>query len=284
MITGVQQFQLRNEIKTEQAARKCLQTMKDAGFQGIELCAFMLNPLPLGIRLLMRAAGMPAGNGGKYDWKPLLEETGIEVISLHEDLGSVMKRSGEVIAEAKKYKTDFIVITGMHHFDYTSSEEVKKLAEQLNQAGETLEKAGLRLLYHNHNCEFGKMDSGQRAYDCLKQMTDEKYVNFEFDSYWAQDAGANPAEEMRKLGKRMKLYHINDRGQRKKGPQGSILKMDSMELGTGCMPLENLLQIAFENDAEAVVLESHRNWIENSAVRSMELSGRWLREELRNYE
>lgn len=284
MITGVQQFQIRNEIKNEQAARACLMAMKKAGFQGIELCAFMLNPLPLGVRLLMRAAGMPAGNGGKYDWVPILKETGIKVISLHEDLGSVMKRTEEIITEAEKYHTGYIVITGMHHFDYTNAKEVMGLTEKLNQAGEKLEKAGLKLLYHNHNCEFVKMDNGQRAYDCLKERTDEKYVNFEFDSYWAQDAGANPAEEMRQLGKRMKLYHINDRGQRKKGPQGSILKMDSMELGTGCMPLEDLVRIAVENGTEAVILESHRNWIENSAIRSMEISGQWLREELKKYE
>ena len=57
-----------------------------------------------------------------------------------------------------------------------------------------------------------------------------------------------------------------------------ILKTDSMELGTGNMDLEGMTEIARENGIEAVILESHRNWIENSPVKSLQLSARWLNE------
>ena len=55
-----------------------------------------------------------------------------------------------------------------------------------------------------------------------------------------------------------------------------ILKTDSMELGTGNMDLAGLSEIAKENGIEAVILESHRNWIENSPVKSLQLSAQWL--------
>ena len=77
----------------------------------------------------------------------------------------------------------------------------------------------------------------------------------------------------------MKLWHINDRGTRLTGPAMTpILNSDSMELGTGNLPLEALAQQAKENGIEAVILESHRNWIDKSPVKSLELSAKWLNE------
>ena len=77
----------------------------------------------------------------------------------------------------------------------------------------------------------------------------------------------------------MKLCHIDDRGTRMTGAAMTpILKTDSMELGTGNMDLLGLWEIAKENGAEAVILESHRNWIENSPVKSLQLSAQWLNE------
>ena len=46
---------------------------------------------------------------------------------------------------------------------------------------------------------------------------------------------------MKKLGSRMKLWHVTDRGSRQKGPAMTpILKADSLELGTGNMDLDGL--------------------------------------------
>ena len=82
---------------------------------------------------------------------------------------------------------------------------------------------------------------------------------------------------MRRLGSRMKLWHINDRGTRMTGPAMTpILKTDSMELGTGNMDLEGLAEIAKENGVDAVILESHRNWIDGSPVKSLQASAKWL--------
>ena len=112
----------------------------------------------------------------------------------------------------------------------------------------------------------------------MLEETDPEYVNFEFDSYWFTEGGADAKLWMRRLGNRMKFWHINDRGTRMTGPAMTpILKTDSMELGTGNMDLLGLWEIARENGVEAVILESHRNWVENNPVKSLELSAKWLR-------
>ncbi len=103
-------------------------------------------------------------------------------------------------------------------------------------------------------------------------------MNFEFDSYWFADGGASPAEYMKKLGSRMKLWHIADRGSRAEGKlMTPIIKCDSVELGYGNMPLEELAGLAEKAGTEAVILESHRNWVGGDPVKSMEMSAEFLR-------
>ena len=279
MKTYVQQIMLGSVTSTEAQAHTTLQRIKAAGYDGLELNRFMIHPSSLMVRLLTRAAGMPTGNAGKLDWPELVKDAGLSVLSLGVDLGSLEREADKVIQDAKSFATDTVVITGMYRFDYGDENAVTDLARRLNKAGEALKGVGLRLLYHNHNVELQRLPSGKRAYDVLIEETDPNYVNFEFDSYWFTDGGADAKAWMRKLGSRMKLWHVTDRGSRQSGPaMTTILKADSMELGTGNMDLDGMKEIALSNGIEAVVLESHKNWIDKDPVKSLELSAKWLNE------
>ncbi len=276
-VKAVQQFMLGTVMNNEAQARDTMQKMKAAGYDGIELCGFMIHPAGLMVRLMTKAAGMPVGKGGKLDWKGLVKDSGLQVVSLHTDLGSVERDPAAVAAEAKDFGTKYAVITGMYRFAYGEEKTVRDLAERLNKAGEAVRKEGVSLLYHNHNCELQRVSSTRRGYDILLEETDPAAVNFEFDSYWFAEGGADPLEWMERLGSRMKLWHINDRGARLAGPTMTpILKTDSAELGTGNMPLEALAEQAKRANVEAVVLESHRNWVEKSPVKSFQVSAKFL--------
>ncbi|MCR4674576.1 MAG: sugar phosphate isomerase/epimerase [Lachnospiraceae bacterium] len=277
MKKAVQQFMLGSVLKNEASVKNTLFAMKEAGYDSIELCSFMLHPMGLVIRLLTKAAGMPVGSGGSLDWNRLIDESGLNVISLHADLGSIEKDSHAICEEAKSFHTDTVVITGMYRFNYGDEETMHTLAKRLNEAGKNLKKEGIRLLYHNHNCELRKVNDTQCAYDILLEETDPSFVNFEFDSYWFTEGGADAKLWMNRLGNRMKLWHINDRGSRVSGSVITpILKTDSMELGTGNMDLVGLKNIAEGNGVEGVILESHKNWIDNDPVKSLILSAKWL--------
>lgn len=276
---AVQQFMLGSVLKNEASVKETLASIREAGYDSIELCGFMLHPMGFLVRMLTKAAGMPVGSGGNLDWERLVKESGLHVVSIHQDLGSIERDARTVAEEARRFGTDTVVITGMYRFDYGSEEAVRQLAHRLNEAGERLAEQDIRLLYHNHNCELRKTGGQKCAYDILLDETDSAYVGFEFDSYWFTEGGADAKWWMRRLGSRMKLWHINDRGTRLAGPAMTpILKTDSMELGTGNMDLDGLAEIARQNGVEAVILESHRNWIDNSPVKSLQLSAKWLNE------
>jgi sugar phosphate isomerase/epimerase len=264
-------------MNTEKQAQQTLAAIRSAGYDGIELCGFMIHPMGMVIRLLTQAAGMPVGKGGNLNWHKLIKGSGLEVTSLHLDLVTLEKGISACAEEARSFGTKYIVITGMYRFDYSEETAVKELAQRLNKAGEVLKNEGISLLYHNHNAELLKTKSGRCAYEILIEETDPAFVNFEFDSYWFTDGGADAKVWMRKLGTRMKKWHVTDRGFRNtKKAITPILKADSMELGTGNMDLDGLKEIALANGIDAVVLESHKNWIDKDPLKSLELSAKWL--------
>ena len=131
---------------SEAAARATLQRIRAAGYDGLELNRFMVHPSSLMIRMMTKAAGMPTGKGGKLDWKKLTAESGLSVISLHADLGSLEREGDQVAREAGDFGTDTVVITGMYRFDYSDERAVRELAGRLNRAGEALKARGLKLL------------------------------------------------------------------------------------------------------------------------------------------
>ncbi len=276
---SVQQIMLGTVCTSESAALEVLRRIKNAGYDAIELNSFMTHPTPALVRLLTKAAGMPTGSCGKLDWKGLLKSSSLAVSAYHTDLGSLEKDTETAAKETKEYGTDRVVITGMYRFDYGNADTIKQLAKRLNTAGAKLQQSGLRLFYHNHNAELLRTGKDECAYDILLRETDPALVFFEFDSYWFADSGASPLFWMEKLGSRMKLWHIADRGTRlSKTPMTPILKTDSVELGTGNMPLVQLKEQALKNGIECVVLESHRNWIDKDPVKSLEISAEWLKQ------
>lgn len=278
-VRSVQQIMIGSLCTSYDNALLTLKNIKASGYDGIELNDFMIQKTALVVKLLTQAAGMPVGNGGSLDWHALIQESGLQVTGLHSNLGSIQADPKAVADLAKSYGTDTVIITGMYRFDYSSQEAVAQLAQQLNEAGRSLAEEGIRLLYHNHNCELQKIDGSQTAYEYLIDHTDPAYVNFEFDSYWMADGGADVAALMEKLGSRMKMWHVNDRGHVGAGPYMTpILTQDATELGRGNMDLEGLYEIAASHGVETIVLETHRNWVNGDPIQSIQDSGRYIQE------
>ena len=268
-------------MKNEKSAAEVLAAAKNAGFDSIEMCGFLTRKMPLLIRGFAAMAGMPIGRCGKFDWRRLTAASGLKVVSIHEDLDTVMSKPDFVAEEAAGYGTDYVVVTGMFKFDYGKRGEVLGLAARLNEAGRLMKERGKRFLYHNHNCELCRTADGECAFDLLLDNTDPALVNFEYDSYWIAETGADPLCLMDRLGSRLKLWHINDRGFRAAGKTPSIRKSDGIELGYGNMPLVALAAKAAELGVEAVILENHANWINGDPVESMLKSAAFLNENIK---
>ena len=181
-----------------------------------------------------------------------------------------------------EFGTRTIVVTGMYRFDYGDESAVGQLAQRLNAAGQILAAAGMRLLYHNHTAEFRRVSPGCTAFDVLIELTDSDTVGFELDCFWAATAGADPLALLDAVGERVCLLHLTDRGSRVTGPTMTpIVKVDSVELGAGNLAVDAIVGRAASLRMDAVVVETHKNWIDGSPLRSAEVSAQVLRRLLR---
>ncbi len=163
-----------------------------------------------------------------------------------------------------------------------------KRCEYYNQVGKTLAPYGMKFLYHNHYQEFQKLQDKYVLYHIMEN-TDPAYVDFELDTFWAMRGGADPVEVIRTLGSRMKLVHQKDFSKTTDSPVnlwtvkdpskpiatredfgGGFDPKDFCEVGTGTMPIQDILDAANQVGAEYVILE--QDFTQLSPMESIQIS------------
>ena len=198
---GLALYTLRDDMASD--AKTTLQAVADAGYKYIE------------------AAGYD--NGKFYgmtpvEFKKTLKEIGLKPISSHQ--GTVtMENADAMIADVKAAGFKYFVIPVPPMGLFTFQEEgmimgmtggAENLAGILDTLGEKCKKAGLKLLYHNHDFEFKKNENGVVVIDYLLENCNPKFVNFQMDLFWVTKAGADPVAYFKKYPKRFKIWHVKD--------------------------------------------------------------------------
>lgn len=156
---------------------------------------------------------------------PLCKEFGLKPVSGHFETGLVTGNEKawfpqgrpygweKAIEEAKKAELSYMVIPYVRPDERGGPDVYKKMAADLNRAGEQCNKAGLRLCYHHHAFEFGPAGGpgGPRPIDILLNETDAANLALEMDVFWVAIAGEDPVAWMKKLKGRVPLLHLKDR-------------------------------------------------------------------------
>ena len=121
-----------------------------------------------------------------------------------------------------------------------TAEEWLAFARSLNEKGALLDKAGIRIGYHNHNVEFVKLANGQTAFDLLMANTDPALVDFELDVGWAASAGHDPVALIKRYGRRITQLHLKDLTA---GAASTSLGIHSVDIGKGMIDWKHLLAL-----------------------------------------
>jgi sugar phosphate isomerase/epimerase len=142
-------------------------------------------------------------------YKAYLSELGMTAPSGHYMYGNILNGWDKAVEDAKAIGQDYMVLAYLLPPERKSLDDYKKIAVNLNKAGETCKKAGIQLCYHNHEFEFEAMN-GQLPFDILTNETDEGLVKIELDLYWATVAGQDPVTLFKKHKGRIALWHVKD--------------------------------------------------------------------------
>jgi sugar phosphate isomerase/epimerase len=230
---------------------------KELGFDGVEL---------FGPNFTLEAE----------DLAKVLEENGLQAISLHADADSIE----EFIPYAKVLGLQFMGI-GMHYIP--DAKAAQAFAKRLNQIGEVCTNHGIMLTYHNHTQEFLEVD-GTTILELLIENTDARCVGFELDAGWCAAAGTDPIAFVEKHSGRIKLIHLKESSEvigvqppmnladidrdENGYPQFSQEQIDKMEYsksincpaGEGIVDWKRLKQVASANGCVAYIVERENTY------------------------
>ena len=123
--------------------------------------------------------------------------------------GSILTGWDKAVEDAATLGQKYMVVAYLMPEERKSLDDYKKIATDLNKAGETCKKAGIQLCYHNHDFEFQAID-GKLPFDILMSETDASLLKIELDLYWAVKANHQPLDLFKKYPKRIELWHVKD--------------------------------------------------------------------------
>lgn len=195
--------------------------------------------------------------------KTFLGDMGVKMISTHFDMNKDLDKNIERGAEAGlKY------MLCPYLGPQKSLDDWKKKAEQFNQVGEKVTKAGMKFGYHNHDYSFKALE-GQIPHELLLANTDPKYVMFELDLCWIVAAGQDTVAHLNKYGKRYELVHIKDMVKDNNG------KVTQKDLGLGSVDFATILKTAKKVGVKYYIVEQEQ--YPSSSIESMQVDADWMK-------
>ena len=149
------------------------------------------------------------------EFKTILANTGIKVLSSHHTTGIAMKGKGTLTDGWDKAIEDIHAIGAKYMVcaflfpNERTPENYKVLPAMLDKAGTATKTAGIQFAYHNHDFEFEKLDD-TLVYDFLLKNTSSDLVKMEMDLYWISKAGQDPVAYFEKYPGRFHMWHVKD--------------------------------------------------------------------------
>ncbi|WP_019004907.1 sugar phosphate isomerase/epimerase family protein [Cohnella laeviribosi] len=198
-----------------------------------------------------------------------LDDAGLNAPSAH--IGLPFKEPDKV-GEHLKQQIEYALELGLKRFivpsfplaEEPTEDDVAKFAAAIQEAAETVTKAGLQFGYHNHAFEF-KTVGGKPVIDHLLERVAPELLFAEFDLGWVKVGGQDPAAYVRKYAGRVPVVHAKD------------FKEDGVdtEIGRGTVDWDSALAACEEAGVEYVIIEQERYDV--SSLESAKLNFAWFK-------
>lgn len=119
---------------------------------------------------------------------------------------------------------------------WTTRDDVERVAGLLNLAAERASGHGLRVGYHNHDWELRLQLDGQSSLEVLADLVDPTVV-LQVDTYWAAVGGQDVPALLGRLGAKVIALHLKD------GPLNGVAA-DQLPLGQGDLQAAQIVSAA----------------------------------------
>ncbi len=187
-LVGLQLYTVRDDMASD--FKGTLQKVKDMGYEGVEFAGLFGNT--------------------PEEVKAMCTEIGLNPISAHVPLADMLADVDKVISDYKTIGCEYIVVPYVTEERRPGGELFMQMVEEIRAIGEKVEEAGLVLLYHNHDFEFRKLESGEYGLDYLYNSVPAELLQTELDQCWVKYAGLDPVEYLKKYADRSPVVHLKD--------------------------------------------------------------------------
>ena len=199
MKAGINLFSIRSLLQTEEEFLQTALKLKELGFSYMQF------------------------SGAPYDADKIArvsKASEMPICLTHVPMDRIIHETDELMDEHDKFGCKNIGLGMMPLATLTDPDAFKKAVEDLNGAGERMEKNGFKFFYHHHHYEFLKREGNQTYIEYM--LRNAPHINFTVDTYWLQYGGVNVLDFLDKLKGKMECVHLKDyRLELKKDDEGN---------------------------------------------------------------
>ena len=251
---GIQVYGLRDLLEnTPEQFPAVMKQVKELGYDGVELAGlYGLDPTFI---------------------RDTLAEIGLTPLSAHVPLADMTADIEKVIADYQLIGVDYLVVPYLPEEYRHLTPGYPVVIEEMKKIGAAVKAAGMKLLYHNHNFEFVRLEDGTFGFDDIYRQVPADLLMVEPDTCWIKVAGPDPGEYIHKSGSRCEVIHLKDFV--KEGNPQNLYKLIGIEtekkeedtgffefrsVGFGQMLWEPILNASLEAGAKWVVVEQDEHY------------------------
>lgn len=191
MKTGAQLYTVRLFTQTVPDFRRTMRRIADIGYQTVQLSAVGSEVTP-GVA------------------REICDEMGLEIVLTHSDIKRILHDTENLIHDHETMGCRYIGLGSMPE-KYRNTDWIAQFTEDFIEPARMIRDAGMRLMYHNHDFEFEKMD-GRYLLEYLLDGFAPDELGVTLDTYWVQTAGGDVCQWIDRLADRIPCVHLKDRG------------------------------------------------------------------------
>ncbi|WP_373026531.1 sugar phosphate isomerase/epimerase family protein [Winogradskyella sp.] len=186
--------------------------------------------------------------------KKLLDQNGLELISLAVSYEELLNDPNKVIETAKYFESKYVIVGWIpHNANDIGFDKIKRATDFFNKSGKLLKKEGLRLAYHTHGYEFKPYKNGT-LFDYMVQRA--KDFTFEMDVFWVKMGEEDPLALLKKYSNKISLLHLKDRKiGTKSNNSGQVVGDTNVVLGSGDVGVKEIVDEAIKLRIEYLFVE-----------------------------
>jgi sugar phosphate isomerase/epimerase len=190
------------------------------------------------------------------EFRRALDRAGLKATAMVAGYEDLRTNLAEVQRNLDALDARWAILGWIPHGKVFERADVERSSRDMNAWGATLASSGYKFAYHAHGYEFQPSPEGT-LFDVMAGSTDPATVKFELDTFWIVWPGQDCVKLMKRYPTRFRLLHLKDlrKGVKTGDLSGQAPVIDSVALGDGVVPWNDLLAVAREQRFEDYFIE-----------------------------